>query len=77
MPVITTQNGGQASYVRDGEDGYFVDCGNVSDLTARLILLIQNFTKTKKLGEKGRNGFRDLFLAKDTSEFFLKLYKRN
>jgi glycosyltransferase involved in cell wall biosynthesis len=77
MPVITTQNGGQASYVRDGEDGYFVDCGNVSDLTARLILLIQNFAKTKKLGEKGKNGFRDLFLAKDTSEFFLKLYKRN
>lgn len=77
LPVITTQNGGQASYVKDGEDGYFVACGDVSGLTARLILLLQNFAKTKKLGEKGRTGFRDLFLAKDTSEFFLKLYKRN
>jgi len=29
MPVITTRHGGQASYVRDGEDGYFVECGDI------------------------------------------------
>jgi glycosyltransferase involved in cell wall biosynthesis len=76
LPVITTQNGGQASYVRDGEDGYFVECGDVNGLIEKIGKVLGCFAKAKEMGEKGKTGFRDLFLAKNTSENFFKLYKK-
>jgi glycosyltransferase involved in cell wall biosynthesis len=77
LPVITTRHGGQASYVKDGEDGYFVDCGDVNGLIGRLETVLGSFSKVQKMGDEGKKRCRNLFLAKDTSEFFLKLYKRN
>lgn len=77
LPVITTRHGGQASYVKDGEDGYFVECGDVNGLIGRLETVLGSFSKVQKMGDEGKKRCRNLFLAKDTSEFFLKLYKRN
>ena len=77
LPVITTRHGGQASYVEDGEDGYFVDCGDVNGVIEKVGKLLGCFAKTKEMGDKGKKRYRNLFLAKDTSKFFLKLYKRN
>jgi len=77
LPVITTKRGGQASYVRDGEDGYFAARGNVNGLIEKVGKLLGCFAKAQELGDEGKKRYRNLFLAKDTSEFFLKLYKRN
>jgi glycosyltransferase involved in cell wall biosynthesis len=77
LPVITTKRGGQASYVRDGEDGYFAECGNVNGLIEKVGKLLGCFAKAQELGDEGKKRYRNLFLAKGTSEFFLKLYKRN
>lgn len=77
LSVITTKRGGQASYVRDGEDGYFVECGDVNGLIGRLETVLGSFSKAKEMGGEGKKRYRNLFLAKDTSEFFIKLYKRN
>jgi glycosyltransferase involved in cell wall biosynthesis len=77
LPVITTQNGGQSSYVKDGEDGYFVGCGNVNGLIEKAGKLLGCFAKAQAMGDEGKKRYQNLFLAKDTSEFFLKLYKRN
>ena len=75
LPVITTRNGGQSSYVRDGEDGYFVECGDVDALVAKLGMVLGAFSKAKEMGELGKKCYRELFLPKHTSESFIKMYR--
>ncbi|CAM8619887.1 RfaG Glycosyltransferase [Candidatus Methylacidiphilaceae bacterium] len=76
LPVITTQSGGQASYVTDGEDGYFVECGNVMDLVQKLRIVLGAFITTKKLGELGQKRYRELFMADQTANHFQGIYRK-
>ena len=75
LPVITTRSGGQAIYVRDGEDGYFVDGEEVNELFKKAPAGVGIFAKGKEMGEKGKKRYENLFLVKDTSENLSKLYK--
>jgi glycosyltransferase involved in cell wall biosynthesis len=77
LPVITTNRGGQASYVRDGEDGYFMECGDVNGLVGRLETVLGSFSKTKEMGDHGEQNFRELFMAKRTGDGFMKMYRTN
>jgi glycosyltransferase involved in cell wall biosynthesis len=74
LPVITTRNGGQASYVMDGEDGYFVDCGDVDGLSQKIGKVLGCFAKAKEMGDRGKQNFRELFIAKRTGDGFMKMY---
>ena len=74
LPVITTQNGGQASYVRDGEDGYFVECGDVMGLVEKLRIVLGSLATTEKLGKVGQKRYRELFTAEQTSYVFSDMY---
>jgi len=76
LPVITTQSGGQASYMKNGEDGYFLECGDVNGLIQKIGKVLGFFAKAKEMGEKGKTGYRDLFLATKTSKSLIKLYKQ-
>jgi glycosyltransferase involved in cell wall biosynthesis len=75
LPVITTRNGGQASYVQDGEDGYFVECGDIKGLVQKLRIVLGSLATTKKMGELGRQRYRDLFTPDQTALSFLKWYR--
>jgi len=75
LPVITTRNGGQASYVRDGEDGYFVECGDVDGLIQKMGEVLGCFAKAKEMGDRGKKTFRELFMAKRTGDEFMKMYQ--
>ena len=75
MPVITTRNGGQASYVKDGEDGYFVECGDIKGLVQKLRIVLGSLATTKKLGELGQQRYRDLFTADQTALSFSTWYR--
>jgi glycosyltransferase involved in cell wall biosynthesis len=77
LPVITTRHGGQASYVRDGEDGYFVDCGDVNGLIGKLKMVLGSFSKAKEMGDLGKKKFSELFMAKRTGDEFMKMYRTN
>jgi glycosyltransferase involved in cell wall biosynthesis len=77
LPVITTRHGGQASYVRDGEDGYFVECGDVNGLIGKLEMVLGSFSKAKEMGDLGKKKFRELFMAKRTGDGFMKMYRTN
>jgi glycosyltransferase involved in cell wall biosynthesis len=76
LPVITTQNGGQASYVRDGEDGYFVECGDVLGLVEKLKIVLGSLAETEKLGNLGKQRYRNLFTATQTADRFQSLYQK-
>jgi len=75
LPVITTRHGGQASYVTDGEDGYFVECGDANGLVGKLELMLGSFGKAKEMGDLGEKKFRELFMAKRTGDGFMKMYR--
>jgi len=77
LPVITTRNGGQASYVRDGEDGYFVECGDADGLIQKMGEVLGCFAKAKEMGDHGKQNFRELFMAKRTGDGFMKMYRTN
>jgi glycosyltransferase involved in cell wall biosynthesis len=77
LPVITTRNGGQASYVRDGEDGYFVECGDADGLIQNIGKVLGCFGKAKEMGDHGKQNFRELFMAKRTGDGFMKMYRTN
>jgi glycosyltransferase involved in cell wall biosynthesis len=46
LPVITTRSGGQSSYVRDGEDGYYVERAVVLGLALKLSIVLGSLVKT-------------------------------
>jgi glycosyltransferase involved in cell wall biosynthesis len=74
LPVITTRNGGQASYVSDGEDGYFVECGDIKGLVQKLRIVLKSLATTKKLGKVGQQRYRNLFTATQTAHAFGDIY---
>ena len=76
LPVITTRNGGQASYVQDGEDGYFVECGDIKSLVQKLRIVLGSLATTKKLGKVGQQRYRTLFTADQTAKCFQSLYRK-
>ena len=76
LPVITTRNGGQASYVKDGEDGYFVECGDVTDLVQKLRMVLGSLITSKKLGDLGQQRYRELFTADQTAKHFQSIYRK-
>jgi glycosyltransferase involved in cell wall biosynthesis len=76
LPVITTRSGGQASYVRDGEDGYFVECGDVLGLVEKLKIVLGSLAGTEKLGNLGKQRYRNLFTAAQTADRFQSLYQK-
>jgi len=76
LPVITTRKGGQASYVSDGEDGYFVNCGDLNGLIDKLRTVLGSYDKAKEMGDHGKKRYRELFSAAQTVENFMNVYHR-
>ena len=76
LPVITTRNGGQASYVQDGEDGYFVECGDIKGLAQKLKIVLGSLATTEKLGKVGQKRYRELFTPEQTADRFQSLYRK-
>jgi len=76
LPVITTRHGGQASYVRDGEDGYFVECGDIKGLVQKLSIVLGSLATAGRLGGVGQQRYRDFFTAEQTAKRFQSLYRK-
>ena len=52
LPVITTQSGGQAIYVRDGKDGYFLEGEEVNELFKKAYVGVGMFCQSKRDGRE-------------------------
>ncbi len=61
LPVIASDVGGVAESVVDGETGYLVKRGDVTDLRQRLMQLICNRSLRTVMGEEGRRRFETEF----------------
>jgi hypothetical protein len=51
-----------------------MECGDVNGLVGRLETVLGSFSKTKEMGDHGKQNFRELFIAKRTGDRFIKMY---
>ncbi|MDO8468437.1 MAG: glycosyltransferase [Candidatus Peribacter sp.] len=54
LPVIGVNRGGLPEYIRNGENGFIVENGDIAALAGRMSELLANADKRKILGERGR-----------------------
>ena len=79
-PVVATRVGGVPDVVRDGEDGFLVDPGNVDGLAERLALLAADPDLRRRLGESGRARVLERYsvrrLLDDTDHLYRRLLEQ-
>jgi len=61
LPCISTQEGGIADIISDGETGYLVPRNNAEALAAKIECLIQHPTTAVDMGKAGRERFEREF----------------
>lgn len=76
LPVVTTFSGGQAAYVKSGEDGYLCAPGAVDDLANKIQGFLENFQKTVHAGDIGRERYREIFRPAKTTASFYEIYRQ-
>ncbi len=54
LPVVAGRSGGSPDTVRDGETGFLVDGGSVTEVAERLLVLLRDPLRARRMGEAGR-----------------------
>lgn len=75
LPVITTPNGGQRDYIKDGVNGWLVKPGDIAALTQRLVRTLGNLEETRRFGEAGQAEQREWFRPERTAGAFEAVYR--
>ena len=55
VPVVATHVGGSAEAILHGETGYQCNYGDLDDLTAHCLILLQDESLRTEMGRRGRN----------------------
>jgi len=75
LPVVTSKHGGQAEYIRNGENGWIVDPLTPEGLRARLDLMCSNYELTRRMGACRLVEDRAAFRPERTTESFVSIYR--
>jgi glycosyltransferase involved in cell wall biosynthesis len=73
-PLVATRTGGTAELVIDGETGLLVDPGDVSQLSAAILRLLDDPALGRRLGEAGRRWIEQRFTMAGHQAAILELY---
>jgi glycosyltransferase involved in cell wall biosynthesis len=74
-PVVASRTGGLAEVIRDGETGFLVTPGEVSELHDRIDLLLRDTTLARRMGSAARVRVLDWFTWEATAERCLAAYE--
>lgn len=74
LPVVASAVGGIPESVEDGETGYLLGKGGVSDISNRLAYLIDNPEERARLGNNGRQRFDERYRFERMAEETLSVY---
>lgn len=77
LPVVASNVDGLSEIVEDGVTGYLVAAGDSSLLSKRIIALLQDTEKAKKLGQNGFARVKEKFSVDQYSRNILSLYESN
>jgi glycosyltransferase involved in cell wall biosynthesis len=61
LPVISTKVGGIPEFLTDNENGFLIDPGDSSQLTQRVLTLLQNPELAEEMGRRGRKLIEEKF----------------
>jgi glycosyltransferase involved in cell wall biosynthesis len=61
LPVISTKVGGIPEFLVDNENGFVIDPGDSTQLTQRLLALLQDAKLAKEMGDRGRKLIEEKF----------------
>ncbi len=75
LPAICSPNSGARDYIRDGENGFLVQPGDVQTLADRLSFLLSDPDRCRRMGSIGHEQAREGFHPKNTAAGFLELYR--
>ena len=75
LPVITTLHGGQAGYIRDGENGLIVDPLEPVGLARALSRLMDDPELARRMGAARHEDDRAYFRPAETARGFLRIYE--
>jgi glycosyltransferase involved in cell wall biosynthesis len=75
-PVVATDVGGAREAVIEGETGYLVPPGDDQTMAARIISLLNDPERAKKMGERGRTVAKRKFSCEAQLERTVNLYER-
>lgn len=75
MPVITSRHGGQAGYIRDGENGILVDPLTPERLRKSIDLVLKDHSLALRMGASRHSEDRDYFQPARTASGFSTLYR--
>jgi glycosyltransferase involved in cell wall biosynthesis len=76
LPVIATPVGGIPDVLRDGEDGYLVPPGSLSELSRRIIELLSDRGLRERMGENARRRLHSKFCSDDAVSALIALYEQ-
>lgn len=76
LPVVAARSGGVPFVVRDGEDGYLIDAGNVQALTQKLQCLVDDEKLRVQMGRAAWNGCKDRFSGETVLKLLRDCYDR-
>jgi glycosyltransferase involved in cell wall biosynthesis len=75
LPVITTPHGGQSDYIRDGENGFLCEPGDVPGFARAAASILGDLEYARRLGACHWEEQREYFKPAHTAERFLALYR--
>ena len=75
IPVITSINGGQAGYIRDGENGIIVDPLTPGELRAAIEQLLSDHGFAVSMGETRHAEDMAYFRPERTAQGFANIYR--
>ncbi len=75
VPVVTTVHGGQAGYIRDGENGRIVQPLDAKNLAATLADVMSSLTRARELGQGRHAEDRDYLAPQRTAAGFAAIYR--
>lgn len=73
-PVIASRGGGTDELVSENQNGFLIDSGNVSQLTDRILILIENNDLAEKLGNNGKKMVSEKFDIGIMKDQYITLY---
>ncbi len=74
-PVIATSGGGTNEIVHDNQNGFLIDPEDSGQLTEKILLLMNDRSLGKRLGQEGEKMIREKFDLKIMTRNYVELYK--
>ncbi|MBD3169047.1 MAG: glycosyltransferase [candidate division Zixibacteria bacterium] len=75
LPVVATNVGGNSTIIKNGENGFLTEVGNIGDYGAKLTSLIKSPGMRAEIGNKARNHVIDNWGVKGMADAYQKLYE--